>query len=603
MVIIVIIRRCFQKKNPPSFYEKEDSGLANFFQNHAVSKSLTSRIVLLLGTIAFLTLIFASLPLFHVLSKDQGEMIGIEVVERVFLFGFLSLCIMIPFASWLIQKKILSPLKDMLMAARKVADGNLDIWETTSSLTDIQELSGAIQNIATHLKTVLKNIVSATKTLSIMAESISTNSRKITRGAKNEADSLDSACSSVEELTRSIQGIGQSVESLASSAEETSSSILEMTASIDQVANSTGLLSESVERTSSSIFEMTASIKQIAEGVERLSASSEDLVSTIAEIDTSIHEVASHAKESVEIAGNVATDAAEMGMMSVVDTMDGMDQIQEAVEKSAGIVMSLYQRSEEIGRILTVINEVADQTELLSLNASILAAQAGENGKGFAVVANEIKALAERTASSTKEITGIIKAVQKEAKEAVESIQAGKEKAEQGKSLSMEAGTALNKILGSSRKAASMAKEIERTTVEQSKGIVSVRSAVDHMNTMIEQIHQAINNQKTGSENVQSATEQINDLTRQVKYAMAEQAKGGRQIGGAVENVLHQVQQMEIAVKEQKNGSELIVKAVDNIRKSTQEKVGISSELDTSIRSLLDEQTLLKELVSRFKTG
>jgi methyl-accepting chemotaxis protein len=292
-----------------------------------------------------------------------------------------------------------------------------------------------------------------------------------------------------------------------------------------------------------------------------------------------------------------------MGMMSVVDTIDGMDQIQEAVEKSAGIVMNLHQRSEEIGRILTVIHEVSEQTELLSLNASILAAQAGENGKGFAVVANEIKALAERTASSTKEITRIIKAVQNEAKEAVESIQIGKEKAEHGKTLSLEAGEALGKILESSRKSAGMAREIERTTVEQSKGITSVRTAVDHINTMIEQFHQAINSQKAGSENVQVATEQISDLTRQVKYAMAEQAKGGRQIGDAVENVLHQVQQIEKAVKGQKGGSELIVKAIDNIRRSTQERVGVSSELDSSIRSLQDQHNVLKEVVSQFKTN
>ncbi len=576
-------------------------------ENHKLtffsSRSLNGRILLLLLTIAFLTLFFASLPLFFSIAGENTALLSIDVLTSVLVYGLLSLAVTLPCAAWLIRKKILNPFQEMLAAARKVAGGDLEIWETNSQLSEMQDLSQAIQSIATHLKTVLKNIINTSKTLSVMSEAISTNSGKINRGAKNESEALEIACSSIEELNHSTLGIMENVESLSNSANETSSSILEMTASIDEVANSTGLLSGSVEETTSSIFEMAAALKQISEGVGRLSTSSEDLVSTIAEIDMSIREVAAHAKDSAQIAENVATDAAEMGMMSVVDTIDGMDQIEEAVDKSVEIVTRLHLRSEEIGRILIVIHEVSEQTELLSLNASILAAQAGEHGKGFAVVASEIKALAERTATSTKEITRIIKAVQSEAKDAVESIKVGKEKAEQGKLLSLEAGEAIKKVMDSARKSEGMAREIERTTVEQSKGIVAVRNSVDHISSMIEQILKAVQSQEIGSESVQMSAEQINDLTRQVKNAMSEQAMGGHQISGAIENVLNQVQQIKRSIKEQKTGSELIFNSIENIRKSTQGRAGISSELNSSIRSLMDEHTLLKELVSHFKTG
>jgi methyl-accepting chemotaxis protein len=567
------------------------------------SVDLKTRIALMILVVALLTIVAASVPLLFALAKEDYQFITLEAVKKVFLFGTLSLAVTIPFASWLVKRELVNPLQEIQITARKVADGNLEVWKTNSALPEISELSGSIQNIAAHLKTVLKNMLSTNKTLSMMAEAISTNSGKMTRGTKQEAAAMDTAYSSLEEMNRAIEEVTKNIDSLTARSEETSSSILEINASTEEVANSSNLLSQSVEETSSSIFEMTASIKQIAESVEALSESSEGLVSTIAEIDMSIREVASHAKESVRIAEEVTVNSAQHGMTSVEDTIYGMGQIQDAVDQSAAIVSKLYDRSEDIGRILTVINEVSEQTELLSLNASILAAQAGENGKGFAVVANEIKALAERTATSTKEITRIIKAVQRESKEAVESIQRGKIKAEQGKEISQKSGEALKEILDSTKTASEMARKIELSTVEQSKGVSLVRKGMDSIKTMIDQIHEAISNQKSGSERIQSATEMISDLSRQLKTAMAEQSHGGRQIDQAMEKILRGAQEIQKAVNEQKNGSRMIMKSIDNIRRSTQDKVGISSELNSSIRSLQEEQQHLKEIAANFTTG
>ncbi len=561
---------------------------------------LKGRILLTTLAVALFAVAAGSVPLLATIASNDYHSVTLDLVESVFLFGAASLLLSVPLAGWLIKKDLINPLKEVEIAASKVAHGDLEVWEANSELEEVSGLSRNIQDIAVHLKTVLKNISGTTKTLSMMAETISSNSNKMSRGTRQEAAAMETAYGSLEEMNRTIQHVIETVDTLTNAAEETSSSMLEINASNEEVSANSNILSQSVEETSSSIYEMTASIKQIADSVTLLSSSSDELVSTVTEIDMSIREVAGHAKESVRIAAEVTVNASENGMASVEDTIGGMDQIQRAVDRSAAIVSKLFDRSEDIGRILTVINEVSEQTELLSLNASILAAQAGENGKGFAVVANEIKGLAERTASSTKEITRIIKAVQKETKEAVEAIQLGKEKAEQGKMISQKSGEAWKAILESSKVATDMARKIEQSTVEQSRGVSMVRQGMDSIKAMVDQIHGAIQNQKAGSERIQSATEMISDLSRQLKSAMSEQSHGGRQISEAMENILRCVHSIEKASNDQKVGSETITQSIDSIRRTAQDKVGIASDLVSSIQSLQTEQKHLKEMVSGF---
>ena len=118
--------------------------------------------------------------------------------------------------------------------------------------------------------------------------------------------------------------------------------------------------------------------------------------------------------DAARLAEKVSREASERGMTAIREAIKGMQNIRQAVEATADVVNRLGKRSQEIGQILKVIDEVTDQTSLLALNAAILAAQAGEHGKGFAVVADEIKDLADRTAASTQEITGLISAVREE---------------------------------------------------------------------------------------------------------------------------------------------------------------------------------------------
>jgi methyl-accepting chemotaxis protein len=332
-----------------------------------------------------------------------------------------------------------------------------------------------------------------------------------------------------------------------------------------------------------------------------LSSAAEETASAINEINGSLREVEGHAKESATLSEQVTKDAQELGMRSIQKTITGMNKIQETVVKSADVINRLGERSEEIGRILTVIDEVTKQTNLLALNAAILAAQAGEQGKGFAVVAEEIKSLANRTGASTKEIAQLIANVQAEAKDAVESVRDGAKSVEEGVSLSLEAGEALKKILDTATTSTRMAREIERATMEQTRGIRQVTEAIQRINTMVQQISKATQEQSKGSEQIMHSAEKMKDLTRQVKMSTEEQAKGSRQITKAVESVTERVQQIAGAVNEQKRGSEIIMRSVEDGRNISRQSVKVVAEMNIIVEELARQAENLKQSIGRFK--
>src|SRR5574341_1261312 len=241
-----------------------------------------------------------------------------------------------------------------------------------------------------------------------------------------------------------LKGMIERVRKAARSVEAESGSVKGIA---ERVTNGSREQAEAVEEGASSVNEMHFSLKEIAANVEDLHHSSERTSSAAMQTSASVAEVESNAGRSAALAEAVAADAKQLGMRSIEKTMEGMKQIEATVRRSADVINRLGQRAENVGSILTVIEDITDQTSLLALNAAILAAQAGEHGKGFAVVATEIRELANRTAASTKEIGGLIESVQTDSREAVEAMRDGVTIVEQGAKLTVAAGDALRKIL------------------------------------------------------------------------------------------------------------------------------------------------------------
>ncbi len=205
--------------------------------------------------------------------------------------------------------------------------------------------------------------------------------------------------------------------------------------------------------------------------INRVATAVEEMNSTVAEIANNAESAAGMSHE--------AADKAKAGANIVNQTTSGMDRISNVVEKASLAIHSLGEKSAQIGEIIGVIDDIADQTNLLALNAAIEAARAGEQGRGFAVVADEVRKLAERTSQATKEVADTIKTIQKETKFAVDVMEESKQEVEKGKELSTASGQALNEIESASENVTAVVSQIANATREQSRASEEITQSVE----------------------------------------------------------------------------------------------------------------------------
>jgi len=500
------------------------------------------------------------------------------------------------------RKMIVIPTNEAVSVASNIAAGDLTQSVNIGSRDELGMLGRGLNSMIIGLKGMISSVQQTVLNMESVSGEVKGASSQITTGSRAQAESVEEAASSVNEMHFALKEIAGTTQDLFATSEQTSSSVIETVASVDEVARTVSELSASIEETSSAITQMSAAIRQIAENVEFLSAAAEETAASSSEISASVKEVEENAKQSLALSEAVAADAQQLGMRSIERTIEGMGKIDAAARRTADVVNHLVGRTESIGSIINVIEDVTDQTGLLALNAAILAAQAGEHGKGFSVVATEIRELANRTAASTQEISKLVTSVQEESKVAVGVMQEGAAIVEEGVRLSTDAGEALRKILERAHHSRDMSKNINRAATEQARGIKQVSDAIDRISEMTHQIAKAANEQKAGSEQITRASERMREITRFVKTATEEQAKAGKYITVAVENMSAKIGLVNKATGEVQTGSDMIVKAIERIKQIAKGNANQAAGLNIAVETMADQTKLLKREIEKFRT-
>ncbi|MBJ6750385.1 methyl-accepting chemotaxis protein [Geomonas anaerohicana] len=500
----------------------------------------------------------------------------------------------------LITRNIVSRLSVMAEAVDKGSEGDLTARVEMGSHDEIGKLGSDFNEMVGKLSGMIGKVSRSSNELAGISDTMAKASHSVVGSAKTQAESVSKTSAAIVQINTSVKGVAQGVDSLSISASESSSSILEMASSVEEVVQNMENLALSVNEVSSSIVEMGASIKQVGNGVVSLMEVSTATASSVMEMDSSIKQVERNANETAAISKAVRIDA-ETGREAVDAVINGMQEIKRASLITSEVVATLSERAADIGDILSVIDEVAEQTNLLALNAAIIAAQAGEHGKGFAVVADEIKELAERTSSSTREISLVIRGVQEETQRAVEAIDQAERSIADGELLSQKSGEALNKIVVGVTEATAQVSEIARTTVEQAKGSQMIREAMEQVSEMVAQIAKATREQGQGSELIMAAVENMKSLTSQVLSSTREQNKVGNLIAQSTESITEMIRHIKRACDEQTRGSEQIVMSVEDIQQATDANLEATRVMDEAVYKLFRQTEMLKQEMDAFK--
>lgn len=275
--------------------------------------------------------------------------------------------------------------------------------------------------------------------------------------------------------------------------------------------------SESAQQVAAGVNEISAASDEIASSMETQSSQVQQVSSAVEEMSASISEVASKTTETSERARD-AGSAAENGGRVVEQSIIAMNDIREAVGSSASSVQELGRRGEQIGEIISVINDIADQTNLLALNAAIEAARAGEHGRGFAVVADEVRKLADRTTKATDEIGQSITAIQNETEQAVNRMSAGTNQVEAGVQSVQETGESLNAIVDNSRTISEMVTSIAAAADEQSSASEAVSKSIISIADVTNETLESARQTSTSTAGLAAKAEGLRTLTAQFKF-------------------------------------------------------------------------------------
>jgi len=470
---------------------------------------------------------------------SQGIFTNAAAVGIFILFGLLL--------AFLIARSITRPLSILVAVANKMATGDL-----------ARDLSDTQKDIVRKRKDEIGEIGRAFDSMVDYIQSMGDASRRI---AQNDLSDEITPRSDRDELGLSFQSMIERLYTVVSHLSIHSGNLKEssdqLAATSEQARQATGQISQTIQQVALGIQHQTeginttvASMEALSQGIEGVARGAQEQGIAInraseitAHISSSIRKVAGNV-EAVTIEASKAAQTAQNGTRLVKDTLQSMQLIKARVDQSVIKVEEMGKRSSEIGIIVETIDDIASQTNLLALNAAIEAARAGEHGKGFAVVADEVRKLAERASSSTREINRLVSKIQTTVNEAVQSMAEGSREVESGVQRADQSGVALSAILEAIETVNRQAREAALASKEMAADSDDMVTSVSSVSQVVEQNNAATQKMASDSSGVASAIENIASVSEENSAALEQVSAAAQVLTDQVQGVSQSAQAM-----------------------------------------------------------
>lgn len=464
-----------------------------------------------------------------------------------------------------LRRDLAAPLGALAKGAERLAAGDLSATVALQRSDEIGVLGDAFDRMAEHLRGLLSQLSAGASDVLASARTLSEASRRSRNEAETQRSSVERTVEAISRIDTALGAVAGATAQLSEATASTAASASQVQSSTQQVRESTRVLFELIQETAAALTECVASIRQVGEIIESLEHASQRTSHSLERARESIQMVDESASHGLALSRSTA-DAAARAKQATDETVAAMGAIDIRFGALQSTISELGARSAAIGDVVEVIDQVAAETNLLSLNASIVAAQAGVHGRAFTVVAGQISTLAQRTAASSREITQLIRSVQSSVGDAVRAAGEGSESVTDGVKRTRGAADALSEIIATAAESADNVSRIAGASGRQSQALHEVEDAFRGVRESLAHIARAVSEQRIAAGRVHDAMERTSDVTEQVERAGSEQAEAVARISAAAHQTDTLTSQVSNSTRQQSHDSRQVIQALGVFR-------------------------------------